>query len=206
MSLVCISNNTAGIRSCTVKGEHLAACDGWRGARECRGCLPRPAEHGLLCWNCWENVVRVMTAWPEFAATIAGIDRAVQRDTAGVRTSTQSYIPIPATRLSIDECESYLKSYRGNTDEWVSRPDGATDALQFVRVAEVAFRSHPIEEKAHRIHRFRCRQCSQLSLVWNPPAWAGDHVRVKCATEGCGYELDQAAFELVARVEEKVSA
>ena len=206
MSLVCITNDISGMRSCTVKGEHMSTCDGFRGERECRGCLPRPAEHGLLCWSCWENVVRVLTQWPHFAETINNMERAIQRDTAGVRTNTQGYIPIPATRLAVDECESYLKSYRGNAEEWVSRIEGATDALLFVRLAEMAFRTHPIEETAHRINRFRCRRCNHLSLVWNPPAWAGDDVRVTCGNSECGYELDQAAFELVARMEEKVSA
>lgn len=203
MSLVCITNNMAGVRSCTVVGEHSVNCDGWRGSRECRGCLPRPAEHGLLCWHCWEHLITVLNRWPHFANIIGGIDRAVQRDSAGVRTTAEGYIPIPATRLSIDECESFLKSYTGNTDEWVSRVDGAQDAIMFTRMAEVAFRSHPIEERAHRVTRFRCIKCDNNSLLWIPPANIGDHVQVKCVTEGCDYELDQSSFEIVSELEGK---
>lgn len=203
MSLVCITNDMHGVRSCTVSGEHSATCDGWRGSRECRGCLPRPAQHGLLCWSCWEHLIEVMTQWPRFAGLISGIDRAVQRDTAGVRTTAEGHIPIPATRLSVDECESFLKSYMGNADEWVSRVDGAKDAITFTRAAETAFRMHPIEEKAHRVTRFRCIKCGHVSLVWIPPQTAGDQVQVNCSTDGCDYVLDQSSFEIVADLEER---
>lgn len=60
---VCVTNTIADLRSCTVGGEHLSHCDGHarRYDREagrtvitdqpCRGCLPRPAEVGHLCFD-----------------------------------------------------------------------------------------------------------------------------------------------------------
>lgn len=206
VSLVCITNDMPGVRSCTVKGQHADVCNGWRGSRECRGCLPKPAQHGLLCWNCWEQLVDTLTEWPRFAGIISGIDRAVQRDTAGVRTTADGHIPIPATRLSVDECESFLTSYKGSADDWVSRVNGAKDAINFTHMAQTAFRMHPIEEKPHRVTRFRCAKCGHVSLVWVPPQSAGDHVEVTCSTAGCDYALDQSSFEIVAELEEKKTA
>lgn len=47
---------------CTIRGHHLAECNGWAWGRdecgqpeevECAGCLPRQAEFGVLCSWCW---------------------------------------------------------------------------------------------------------------------------------------------------------
>ena len=47
---------------CTIRGHHLAGCNGWAWGRdecgqpeevECDGCLPRQAEFGVLCPWCW---------------------------------------------------------------------------------------------------------------------------------------------------------
>jgi hypothetical protein len=70
-------------------------------------------------------------------------------------------------------------------------------------MAETAFRMHPIEEKAHRVTRFRCVKCRQVSLIWVPPQHVGDHVQVTCNTESCDYVLDQSSFEIVAELEER---
>lgn len=58
------------VSGCCLRGEHLAECDGTTvdrggGVVECRGCLPRPAEVGVLCQWCWgrlQSVVRTMPA------------------------------------------------------------------------------------------------------------------------------------------------
>lgn len=201
MSLTCVTNNTAGIRSCTIRGEHTQACTGWKGDRKCPGCLPRPAEHGMLCWSCWERLVYVYTRWDEFTGLLDGVERAVQRDNAGVRGSSSSHIPLPGTWLAINECESFLESLTGMIDEWVSHVNGAKDAVRFTRVAERAYRTFPIEETAHRLKRQRCPKCSQQTLVWHPPQYFGDHVRVVCSADDCGQEMDQRSFETLAAIE-----
>lgn len=60
---VCVTNLVPDLRSCTVHGQHLAHCDGharrWNARTErldildseCRGCVPRPAEAGYLCYD-----------------------------------------------------------------------------------------------------------------------------------------------------------
>jgi len=205
MSLVCITNDMPGVRSCTIRGQH-SICDGWRGEKECKGCLPRSAEHGLLCWACWERLITVMTAWPEFAQLVAPLDRVMMPDNAGVRSSTAGHIPLPQTWLDVNEAESFLLSLTSvgaNTDAWVSSESGAKDAVNFMRVAERAFISHPIEEKPHKIVRTRCFKCSMLTLVWNPPKYLGDAVKVTCRNPGCLHEIDQTSFEVIAQIEEK---
>lgn len=223
MTLCCITNDMDDVRSCTIRDEHSSGCDGcayrWNSTkneredsgRPCTGCLPQPAKHGLLCWGCWERVEHALTAWPAFAVIIASIDRAVVHDNGGIGGSSEGYVPIPGTRLAVDECESYLRTLTGPADAWVARWDGAVDAVRFARAAESAFRTHAIEEKPHRIKRTRCTKCNQLTLIWNPPQYAHDLVRVTCQNKECLLELDQRSFEKVAEIEEgpkrkKVSA
>lgn len=60
----CITNDVADLRSCTVADEHLSWCDGYArkynrrtgqveidATKNCRGCVPRPAEVGRLCYD-----------------------------------------------------------------------------------------------------------------------------------------------------------
>lgn len=62
----CITNLMPDVRSCTVLGEHRTWCDGFARDRtgrildtECRGCVPRPAEFGHLCYS---HIVRLDAA------------------------------------------------------------------------------------------------------------------------------------------------
>lgn len=204
MSLLCVTNSMRNVRSCVVRGEHASHCDGWRGVKECKGCLPKQAQHGLLCIHCWERVVSTMSVWPRFANTIEGLDRLVVHDSAGVRGKAGSRIPIPQTWLDVEEVESFLKTYHDagdNLEYWVSSEQGAKDSINFCVTADRAMRSHPIEEKAHRITRARCTECKFPSLVWIPTQYQGDEVTVKCKNPECGHEMDQSTFELLAQVE-----
>jgi Zn ribbon nucleic-acid-binding protein len=59
----CVTNDMPDVASCTVRGEHLAHCDMHARAwdtdlgrvvildAECRGCVPRPAHVGRLCFD-----------------------------------------------------------------------------------------------------------------------------------------------------------
>lgn len=115
MNLVCITNDIDDVRSCTVKGEHAANCDGmeWRydrerecsypTANECGGCLPQPAEHGLTCWSCWEKVREALKVAPDMITHLRSVERAQQIDTNGVRSSPNWIIPVPMTWRTADE-------------------------------------------------------------------------------------------------------
>lgn len=211
MTMFCVTNELADeMRPCTRKGEHLTTCDGneylynAKHRREettgktCKGCAPREAKMGMLCYPCYEKVEQAFTDWtPWFQDTIAGIDRLVQRDNGGIRSSAFGHIPLPGTMLAINEIESYLKSFPGSIEQWASTFFGAVDAIHFSRAVPAARRTHQIEEKAYRIARTRCPECKQLSLVWNPPTKQGADVTVKCQNAACGHEINQDGYEVL---------
>lgn len=70
---------SACVRGCTLRGEHLPDCDGTTVTRagetvECRGCLPRPAEVGVLCPWCWgrlQSAVRTLPALVDHLLEVA---------------------------------------------------------------------------------------------------------------------------------------
>ncbi|QWT24954.1 hypothetical protein KPL76_06245 [Subtercola sp. PAMC28395] len=205
----CITNTMTDVRSCTVKDEHQIVCDGYEyrrnpqhggeeaTGRECRGCLPRIAQVGLLCYSCYDKVLHAYSAWTEDRRRIlASIDRAVQRDNGGVRTAQEGYVPLPGTMLALDEVASYLRTDTGTFTEWLSKPEGAADSLRFARAVTAAQRTHELEEKAHRVQRIRCPKCQQQSLVWKPTMKPDDHVTITCQNSSCDAELDQPTFEL----------
>lgn len=213
MTLVCVTNLMDDQRSCTVKGQHQVTCDGWEyrwstdldtevtTGRECRGCQPKEAKHGLLCWDCWETVQTAVGGYDLLALRLAGVDRAIVRDNGGIRTQSLGSIPIPAVKLMLHELEHYLIGRPQLLDSWVASPDGAKAAIRFGRAFASAVKNHPTEEVAHKINRTRCTQCGQLTLVWNPVSAVGGDVVVKCSNPSCGAEIDQTSFEKIAAIE-----
>lgn len=218
MTILCITTTgLPGIRPCTHRGDHTISCpdrpvnraiaehvDGEAPEETCTGCMPRKADVGFLCRYCFDRLEHVWLKWDHFAALLpeAG-NRAVVRDTGGRGSTPDGYVPYPGTYLAYDECLSYLASRRGRPLRiWVSNEAGAADAIQFARAADAAYRTHEVEERAHKIRRVRCPKCSQQTLVWNPTPLFGGHVTVTCSTDGCGEELDQGSFEQIAEIEE----
>src|SRR3712207_2539379 len=51
----------ACVRGCSLHGRHLTDCED-RDA--CRGCLPRRAQHGNLCWPCHRRFELMLTDAP----------------------------------------------------------------------------------------------------------------------------------------------
>jgi hypothetical protein len=113
--LVCITNEVAELRPCSVAGEHSANCWGF-GTRwdrdesrrvvtdtECKGCLPEPATVGLLCWSCWEKVRDALGNAVDVITHLRSIERAGQVDNAGVRSASGWVIPIPNTWRTADD-------------------------------------------------------------------------------------------------------
>lgn len=212
MTLLCITNEMNDVRSCTLKDVHRVTCDGnayaWNErhnrmettGKTCKGCLPREARHGLLCWGCWERVEKGVKDWPNWADKIAAAgDRAVQRDNGGISSASEGYVPIPGTSLAWDEITSYLRSLGTSVDAWVSNTQGATDSVRFARAVASAIRTHAVEETAHKVNRTRCPKCNTLALLWTPPERLGDQVTVKC--RNCGHALKQESFEAIALIE-----
>lgn len=201
MALVCITNSMNDVRSCTVRGQHELVCDGWQyrynrqtgreeaTGRECKGCLPREAKKGMLCYSCWEKVEQAFADWTsDLENALGNNDRLVQRDNAGIRSQIVGYVNMPSTALALDEIRSYLRSCPATADLWVSTVDGAKDAIRFARAVPVAKRTFEIEEKQRQMRRVRCPKCKQQqpSLMRKPPEFFKDLVRVVCETPGCG--------------------
>lgn len=215
--LACITNQMPDVRSCTIRGEHTDVCqadeehgghDGWEyrlvttgydkqkrrpiheyvaTGKQCKGCVPRAARIGLLCMPCWLNLEQALAAWPRFEQMIRGVDRAVRADGGGRSGRAAGYVPIPGTKLSVEECVSYLNAQAwSDARAWVSTEDGARNAVLFTRAAQIAYRSHPIEEASRKLRRVRCPKCGQLSFVRRPPEAEGQPVVVRCQNEACG--------------------
>lgn len=206
--LVCITNEMPDVRACTIRDEHLSTCDDWEyryvterydrfgnaihthvaTGKPCKGCMPRPARVGILCHPCWLQLEQALSDWPRFERTIRGVDRAVRGDGGGHAGRGGGYVPIPGTALSVEECLSYLRGGAAWSDAraWVSTEVGARNAVLFTRAAQVAYRSHPIEEAPRKLRRVRCPECGQLSFVRTPPEAATMPVIVRCQNDACG--------------------
>lgn len=231
-SLCCVTNDIPtdhlrgiSMHACTVLDQHAVICDGWAyrlvvkvdpktgeethrhvaTGRQCRGCLPREARVGLLCNGCWVRLEQALADWPAFVVKLSALEGRPAVSGTGGGGSVEGYVPLPGTALSVDECERYLQGLGwGDARRWVSTVDGARDAVLFTRAAEVAYRSHQVEENTRRLKRVRCPQCKQLqpSLMRRPPEFWTDDVRVTCETPGCGKTItaEQSLVE-IARIE-----
>ncbi|SFN66578.1 Rho termination factor N-terminal domain-containing protein [Mycetocola miduiensis] len=189
MTLVCITNQMPEVRACTITGEHYDTCDG----ALCHGCIPREATNGLLCHGCYVRVLDALGKVAPWWEALQGVDRAVQRDNAGVRTQSGPPIPIPPIGLAIDEVFSWYRSYPADVDLWVSSVDGARHAIMFTKTALAAFRAHPIEERTTRVARIRCGECQQMNLIHKPPRHVDDSVHILCP---CGVTLTLDELEV----------
>ncbi|WP_437582715.1 hypothetical protein ACSAGD_10640 [Paramicrobacterium sp. CJ85] len=211
--IVCITNDMDNVRPCTVKDQHHENCDGWETrltdgkyiytGKECTGCLPRRARHGVLCRPCFEKLEDALGKIPHWLRAMRGVERAVQRDNAGVRSKAGPPIPISPTQLAVDEVWSWYRHIPENVPVWISTGEGGRLAVRFTLAALAAMRSHPEKEHPHPVRRTRCPECGRLQLQWNPPGYFGDRVTVTCQYDDCDAELEQGAFEKVAEIEER---
>lgn len=124
MTLLCITNSIPG-RACTIRGYHLTTCDGTRNGHECRGCLPRPAETGILCRSCWERFEAALSTAVDLITHLRSVEKGpVSID--GVRTSTVVAPTFPASWQAADRLWVALakiaivdaKDTRGEEPEW----------------------------------------------------------------------------------------
>lgn len=98
--LICITHSMPG-RACTVRGYHLTTCDGTRNGQECHGCLPRPAETGILCRSCWERFEAALSIAVDLITHLRSVEKGpVSID--GVRTSTVVAPTFPASWQAAD--------------------------------------------------------------------------------------------------------
>ena len=107
---------------CTIRGEHLADCDGTAVRRdgetvECRGCLPRPAEVGVLCSWCWgrlQSTTRTLPALVEHLELVASpsIQSPSGHTSEGGGCSRPSEgMLYPAATVEVDDLHSMLATW-----------------------------------------------------------------------------------------------
>jgi len=203
---VCVTNDMHDVRSCTIKAEHQTGCDGYEyqwgehigqevaTGRMCRGCLPRPATPTTrLCEPCWNSAVSAADAWPALASLLEMFDVLVKGGGEGASASNSPALPIPATKLALDELESYRRGNPESVHAWAADSHGAPNLVRFTQATRRSLRSFPDREHAH-ITRTRCPHCELLTLVWEPPALTGDPVRIQCRNTACGLTLTQNAI------------
>ncbi len=192
----CITNDTPGLRSCTIRGEHR---DDPLCVREtCTGCAPRPAEHGFLCARCWFNLEHALSDWAAASRLLAGVDRAISPDGAS-RAHAGPRLPFTVLDLDRDAINRLRARIRYPLLAWVSTEEGAADAARLTRAINYALPRHPVREDPHAIARTRCPDCSLLTLVYQPAQYAGDIATVTCSN--CGNTLEHTAYEALAAIE-----
>lgn len=104
MTLLCITHSMDRIRSCTIRGYHLdGTADGHedRPGHECQGCLPRPAEHGLLCRLCFEKYEEALGRARDLITHLRSVERSGQ-SVDGVRSSQIVQPTIPPSWSEAD--------------------------------------------------------------------------------------------------------
>ena len=106
---------------CSIRGEHLADCDGTAVNRdgdsvECRGCLPRPAEAGRLCGWCWGRLQSAVRTLPSLVEHLCEIAEPAVSSPLGRMGSCSSRRPgagglYPAALVEADELHAVLASW-----------------------------------------------------------------------------------------------
>lgn len=124
----CVTNTMPG-RSCVIRGEHLTSCLFGQVDEEakrrgvsilevatvrveaglpiptdvCKGCLPYPAEHGMLCQSCWKKLEAALGKSVDMITHLRSVERG-PLSVDGVRTRlTGSKVIIPESWQRADE-------------------------------------------------------------------------------------------------------
>lgn len=195
-SILCVAGwpGVPSIHPCKARDVHLETCT----TDTCPGCFPRSADRGFLCLPHYDRLEHAYSRWPEFEARYAALEgeRAVMRDTAGVRTTVEGHANLPPGFLAIDEARRHLLSAAGHAslELWCGTEGGAAAAIQFAAAAERAFRAVEVVERPHRLRTTPCPRfgCSGV-LIWTPPAWFEKPVQIVC--HDCGTSVPQDAFD-----------
>lgn len=173
--IACAANWTDNHPACTSRDIHLTTCTD----EQCTGCQPRPAVHGYLCRNHyerWESTFAALDRLRGLLLTI-GNGRAIQA-ASSASTTPGPRVPLSALRLDLDALD---RQPRGD----IETPDGAALELLWSRQVWAATRRHPTEPKRERLHRVRCASCAQVTVVLDPPTFAGGDNLLRCVS--CGW-------------------
>lgn len=196
--MLCITHQIKGVRPCTVRDIHYAACER---PETCTGCVPREAQHGYLCQPCWGRLERAVSDWAIFHRTFAGEVRAVQPEPGNGTSKPSSTVPLSPLQLAMDAIARFEKSRPGALRLWPTTEAGAEDAVRFTREVEKAIRAFPTKENPSKIPTTRCPKCGRRTLVYEPAAFQGGDASVKCLNHECRNVMDHSSFERIALIE-----
>lgn len=119
-----------------------------------------------------------------------------------VDSSGSAGIGIPPTKLAYMEI-SRLMNELNTYDDMESLAidaEGHKLIVEFGKEMATAVSRWPMEERSHRVKAMRCEGCGELSMMYRPPRWEGDEIRVDCI---CGYVMDEDKFAWAATQIEK---
>lgn len=196
--ILCVAGwpGVPSVHPCKARDMHLETCS----LDTCPGCFPRSADRGYLCQPHADRLEHAYACWPEFEARYIALEgeRAVRRDTAGVRTTADGHANFTPGFLPVDEARRHLKTAEGHgsLELWCGTPEGASEAIQFAAAAERAYTAVQVEERPHRIRTTPCPNCETGVLIWTPPAWFEKPVTITC--RDCGGTLTQDEYEEIA--------
>lgn len=148
-AIPCITNITARSGGCRIHGEHRSDCRGIQydprsqRATECKGCLPQPATHGLLCSSCWERFEAALDGAVDHITHMRSVERGPIPDGPPVHTAPASRVIVPTSWLTADDSWAALHelAFRADPLELLQvRPGGTTpygfgsrDSIEHVR-------------------------------------------------------------------------
>ena len=109
----------ACVRGCGIYRQHLDDCDDDR----CRGCLPRRAEHGHLCYPCHRRFELMLTdaagVWRWLTGNmVAGESAARAKDDAAARTGGGDGAPTPVKLEVLDLRDLLAGQLACWADDW----------------------------------------------------------------------------------------
>lgn len=196
---------------CRRRGVHYATCEN---PDTCRGCVPRSATQGYLCTVCHRRVVDGLGRLAWLIAHLRSIEKPSQAIGERVDTSMEKLILMPDPWIAADELmvalgarvipstasidEAIRLAHDAviiDVDQWVSTPEGATQAVILLKRMGVALKRWPDSEAQFRAIPFvRCPSCGEAHLWRSAPERFGDELRVVCGTASCGYTLSWDAW------------
>lgn len=110
-----------------------------------------------------------------------------------VDSSSAAGIGIPPTKLAYLEISRLMNEINRYDDMEVLAADADGHFLirDFGREVSTAVARWPMEDKPHKVNALRCGSCEELTLMYRPPRWEGDVIKVDCK---CGFSLDEESF------------
>lgn len=111
-------STAACVRGCSLYKRHLADCEN---TEECRGCLPRRAEHGHLCWPCHRRLELMFTDAPVvdrwLTGNMAAGDGAARMKEDHEQRNTTDGSPAPLKVQVYDQRQVLRDFYASTVDE-----------------------------------------------------------------------------------------